>query len=173
MTEKVNVPTWESMFWALVESMEQDGKEVKIDEHVSVKHTRWSRGEMFYVDDYNVEVFSDFGISILCCEDDEEYAGEVASIILERFERWYERQVHPVKSIFDATCWEQAEPFYWEVKVGLESDVFKNCVCGIEGYEYGFDTLIKNEWNYGLPIERTKELWQIAYWWVAEGCMAA
>ena len=51
MTEKVNVPTWESMFWALVESMEQDGKEVKIDEHVSVKHTRWSRGEMFYVDD--------------------------------------------------------------------------------------------------------------------------
>lgn len=171
MVEKVQMPEWENVFWALCESMEQDGKEVKIDEHLSVGHKRWCHATLCYTDEYNVELFSDNGA--LCCEDEEEFAGECAAGLLEKLEEWYERQVNPVDNIFDANCWEQAEPFYDAVWERRERSVLQNCIWGIEGCEYNFDTLIKNGWNYGLPIERTKELWQIAYWWVAEGCMVA
>lgn len=173
VVEKVETPSWETLFWALVESMEQNGKEVKIDDHFSVKHKEWSRGEMFYTDEHNIKLFDDFCINIVscCCEDAEEYAGEVTNILLDRFNKWYERQVHAVKTIFDATCWEQAEPFYDKVSDRTELDVLRNCVWGIEGFQYSFDTLMENGWNYGLPIERTKELWRMAYWFVAEGCM--
>lgn len=170
---------WQILFWALCESQETD-KEVAIDEHFGVRMHEWSYGELFftYTDEEllhdgwlstTTEVFVDNGA--MCCEDAEEFAAEVASGLLEQFGKWYERQRRPVDSIFDATCWEQAELFYLDIKSGLEESVFQNCVWGWEGMEYSLKTLLDNEWNYGLSIERTKELWTIAYWWVAEGCM--
>ena len=173
MVEKKIELDWETMYYALRAAAESNEGEYTLNDCMFVCHTDWRRAELHYTDEHSDKVFDTSGISIMCCDDAEEYSGSCASIILERYNKWLERQVAEVATIFDATCWEQAEPFYWEVKGGLEEDVFRNCVWGWEGCQYSLQTLLDNGWNYGLDEQRTKELWKIAYWWVAEGCMRA
>jgi len=164
---------WLVLFGSLMESAEFDGKEVKVDEFVSVAMKHWYHGRLFVRCDGHTEIISTYRWTVLCCEDEEEWAGEIASILLDEYRKFAARTVSPVKTIFDAGCWEQAEPFYHEIDGSLERLVYENCVWGWEGMQYSLKTLLDNGWNYGLSVERTKELWQIAYWYVAEGCMEA
>lgn len=170
LAEKVTVPEFESIFWAFLESGESGGNEIKIDDHFSVSHKFWGRGELWYRDYYNHELFDDFGISIMCCDDEEEYANSSAAIVLERFNKWYERRSHPVDSIADVNCWAQAEPFIMKFNF-KEDSVFENC-CDYLYYGELFASLIENEHNYGLPEDRTREVWNLAFWFMAEGVSA-
>jgi len=169
MVNKVDIPDWETMFYAVLESAET-GKEVKLG-NFTVKHKYWCDAELCYEDDFNCEFFSTWDISILCCEDEEEYAGECASTLLEKFEKWYERQPVYVeaKSISDVTCWAQAEPFVMELN-HTERLVYENC-CDYLYYGEGFRSLIDRGHNYDVSEQRTREIWKLAFYFMAEGCM--
>lgn len=174
LVEKVKVPGWEDVYYALLDSGRksegkryEDWKEVRIDEHFSVKHRFWHCATMFYTDEYNTEVFGDDGA--MCCEDEEEFAGECAGGLLAEFEKWYGRCVHPVESVEDVRCWAQAEPFVNELD-RKETAVYENC-CDYLYYGYGLGSLMKQGHHYDLPEERAREIWRLAFWYMAEGCM--
>lgn len=131
---------------------------------------RWSN-----VTIYNLDTGESFSSpNIWGCYSMTEFIDYTLPMMMELYEKWLAKQPKKVASIFDATCWGEAKPFFEEVWFGnnkLEESVLENCIWGWQGMSYGFDYLIENEWHYGLPIERAKELWRIAYWYVAEGCM--
>ena len=172
LVEKVKVPTWDDVYYALVDSAyENDGKkfvewrETRIDEHFSVKHRFWDTAVLFYVDNFNVEVFDDDGA--MCCEDEHEFAGECASGLLESFEGWYGKQNFEANSIADINCWDQAEQFVAKLD-GVDESVYDNC-CDYLYYGEGLNDLIERGHNYGLSKERTAELWKLAFWFMADG----
>ena len=173
MVDKVTIPDWETIFFALCDSAMTDGAVVRIDEHFSVIHNWWAEASLFYNDrfrdEFDSKLFDTSDIAIICCEDEEEYAGECASTILERFESWYGRQEHPAETIADVTCWEQAEPFVVELDK-RETAVYENC-CDYLYYGESFVSLMEREHNYGLDEGRVKELWKLAFWFMSEGCM--
>jgi len=167
MVEKIDVPDMETMFFWLCASAESE-KPYTCD-NFTVTHDWWGRAELEYEDEYCRKTFDDYGITILCCEDEEEYAWECAGILLERFEKWYGRQVHPAATISDVTCWEQAEPFVMELN-HTEELVYENC-CDYLYYGEGFKSLIDRGHNYEISEQRTRELWTLAFYFMAEGCM--
>lgn len=169
MVEKITVPELETIFYALIESAET-GKLVHIGDHFTVKHTFWGEADMDYTDRCADESFDTFGITIMCCEDEEECAWTCADILLERFNKWYGRQPNPVETVAEVTRWEQAEPFVMDLDEREEA-VYDNC-CDYLYYGESFASLIERGHNYEVPVERTKELWQLAFWFMAEGCMA-
>lgn len=166
MVEKVEVPDFESVLEAMLDSSEFDGAEVKIDDHFSVKHRSWGLAELFYSDDFCNKTFDTHRWSIMCCDDDTEFAGSCASIVLDSFNKWYGRQCHPVSAISDITRYEQAEPFIDNL-AGTERDVYMNA-CDYLYYGESLASLIERGHNYGLSESRTKEIWSLAFWYMAE-----
>lgn len=169
MVNKIELPDWETMFDAILESAET-GKKVKFG-NFAVKHKYWRDAELCYEDDFNFERFSTWDWNILCCEDEDEYAGECASILLRKFKKWYRRQPVYVeaKSISEVTCWAQAEPFVMKLD-RRERLVYENC-CDYLYYGEGFKSLIDRGHNYEVSEQRTRELWTLAFHFMAEGCM--
>ena len=169
MVNKVEIPTWETVFYAMMDSA-FNGKEVKFDKF-TIRHEFWGEAKLCYEDDFNSELFDTWDWSIYCCDDEEEYAGECASIVLHKFEEWYEKQTVYVKaeSISDVGCWAQAEPFVMELN-NTEELVYENC-CDYLYYGDGIKNLIERGHNYGISEERTREIWKLAFYFMAEGCM--
>jgi len=168
MVENVKLPDWETLFYMLCESAET-GKEVKYG-NIEVKHEYWGRADLWYSDDFNTNKhFDDAFIAIIGCEDEEEYAGECASILLEKLEKWHNKQTKPVATISEVSRWEQAEPFVLKLN-RMEKAVYQNC-CDYLYYGDSFANLIERGHNYDISKERTSELWKLAFYWMAEGCM--
>lgn len=160
--------SWQVLFYALCESAETE-KWVELDEHTSCKMVSWDHGELY---DYDHEKLFTSSY-VMCCEDDEEFVAEATTQLLEMYVKFIESQPKPVQSVDEITCWKQAEPFYDAVFEcgGIVESVYENCYWGHYYGDYGFKTLIENDWNYGLPEALAYELWQVAWWYCAEGCM--
>ena len=169
MVENVKLPDWEAIFYALLASAESR-KEVKVDDHGSVRHKYWGDAELEYDDKYERKDFDLWDWNIMCCEDEEEYAGECASLLLEKLEKWHDKQVKPAATISDVSCWEQAEQFVRGLN-HIETAVYQNA-CDYLYYGESFTSLIERDHNYGLPEDRTKEIWHLAFYYMAEGCVA-
>ena len=167
MVEKVDVPDMETMFYWLCASAESE--KPYTCGNFTTTHSYWGRAELRYEDKYCSKTFDDFGITILCCDDEEEYAWECAGILLERFEKWYGRQIHPAATISDVSCWEQAEQFVMELN-HAEELVYENC-CYCLYYGEEFWSLMERGHNYDVPMKRAGEIWDLAFYFMAEGCM--
>ena len=167
MVQDIVIPDQYTVFCALMESA--DSSKLVEFGHFTAIHKPWGNAELWYEDDFNSKRFDTFGITILCCEDEEEYASSCACILCERFKKWYDRQVHPAARISDVSCWEQAEQFAMGLN-HIETAVYENC-CDYLYYGESLASLIERGHNYGLPIERVREIWKLALYFMAEGCM--
>lgn len=160
--------SWQVLFYALLESAEKNSW-VDIDEHVSVKMRQWDGGDL-YDNDHGKMFGSPY---VLCCEDEEEFTAEATTILLEKYVKYIESLPKPVQTVDEITCWAQAKPFYEALDdcPRIVRAVYENCYWGHYYGDYGFTALMDNDWNYGLPRELAYELWVIAFWYCAEGCM--
>ena len=164
LIEKRNIPDWEIMFYTLLESAEKNDW-VDIDDNLSVRMYPWDCGEL-----YNREAGELFESPyVMCCEDDEEFTAEAASHLLRSYEEWMSKQSEPVETIDEIHRWEQAEPFVMDL-TRQEEIVYSNC-CDYLYYGDSFHMLIENDHHYGMDLERVRELWRLAFWFMAEGCM--
>lgn len=163
-----NDEAWQILFYALLESDEKHDW-VDLGDGLSCKMFQWDHGELY--DESREELFESH--YVMCCEYEEEFTAEAASDLLEMYSKWYESLPKPIQCIEDACCWAQVEPFYAALYdcPKIVRAVFENCYWGHYYGDYGFQTLMDNEWNYGLPRELAYELWQLAFWYCAEGCM--
>ena len=163
-----NADAWQSVFYCLLESSES-GEWVNVTDAVSVKMRPWECGELY--DSEHEKLFT--SRYVMCCEDDEEFTAEAASQLLHDYAGFINAIPDPVQCIEDARCWAQAKPFYDAVMDAslVIRHVFDNCYWGLYYGDYGFETLMENDWNYGLPRELALEIWRIAFWYCAEGCM--
>ena len=161
-----NGEDWQVLFYSLLESAET-GDWVDIDEHLSCKLAQWDSAEPY--DSHYGELFTQG--YVMCCEDEEEFAAEMASGLLKKYRRYVEGIPEPVQCVEQAHCWQQVEPFWEEVLTASSRvrAVYDNCVAGLYYGDYGFNTLMENGWNYELPRELVKELWQIAFWYLEIG----
>lgn len=168
-----NGEDWQVLFYSLLESAETCDW-VDIDEHLSCKLAQWDSAELY--DSHYGELFTQG--YVMCCEDEEEFAAEMASGLLKEYRRYVEGIPEPVQCVEQANCWQQVKPFYellewgsnipYSMKERIRA-VYENCVAGLYYGDYGFETLMDNGWNYELPRALALELWRIAFWYLAEG----
>lgn len=109
--------------------------------------------------------------SIMGCESMTELIRYATELLLKRYEKLDKSRTRQVDSIAEITCWEQAEPFVDELD-RAERAVYANA-CDYHYYGMSLQSMIDNGHHCDLPEQRVRELWKLAFWYMAEGCMAA